>query len=117
MFCDRSGWSGGRYQGQWKGNSRWYRFQAPAGTRMPEKPPRWSSQYEGTCGAHITGWINGHHPKNPGVVVIRQVCFKTSVSSKCGYKGQRTVKIRHCGAYFVYYLTDTPACYLRYCVE
>ena len=116
LRCDRSGWAGGRYQGQWKG-SRWYRFQAPAGTRLLEKPPKFSSTSEGTCGTHYTGWVNGHHPTNPGDLVVRKICFKTSGSQNCGYKGQRTVKIRHCGSYFVYYLTDTPSCYLRYCAE
>ena len=117
LFCDRRNHYGWKL-GQWKGN-RWYRFQAPAGTRLLEKPPKFSSTNEGTCGTHVTGWVNGHHPTNPGDLVVRKICFKNGGSHKynCGYKGQRTVKIRHCGSYFVYYLTDTPSCYLRYCAE
>ena len=98
----------------WKG-ARWYRFMAPAGKRLPESPPKFSSHNEGVCGTHYTGWLNGHHPKKAGELVNRTVCFKVTYSQNCHYT--KPVKIRNCGSYFVYYLVDVPDCALRYCAE
>ena len=110
--CDRSGYD--YTSPAWKG-SGWYRFIAPAGTRIPESPPAFSNySKEKVCGTHITGWLNGQHPITPGELVTRKVCFKTN-SNNC--ESEKTTKIRHCGTYFVYHLTDTVACHYRYCAE
>ena len=99
----------------WKG-ARWYRFMAPAGTRIPEKLPSYSSDFDGVCATYHPGWLNGHHPKKAGEVVNRTVCFKSSGSGNCG-GGRMSVRIRNCGSYFVYYLVNVPGCYRRYCAE
>ena len=39
---------------------------------MLEKPTKWSNQNKGTCGTHDTAWINDHHPRNPGDLVVRK---------------------------------------------
>lgn len=89
---------------------------APAGTRLPESPPTFSSSSsEKVCGTQHTGWLNGQHPTTPGELVSREVCFKSSPSNTCVL--EKTTKIRHCGSYFVYYLPDVTICYLRYCAE
>ena len=89
---------------------------APAGKRLPERPPKFSNYHEGVCGTHFTGWLRGHHPKKAGELVNRTVCFKSSGSSNCG-GGSRSVRIRNCGSYFVYYLVNAPGCSIRYCAE
>ena len=101
--------------GTWKG-SGWYRFMGPAGTRMPESPPVFSSNSEHACGTRNTGWLNGQHPTTLGVLVSREVHFKRS-PSETNDGSPITIKIRHCGSYFVYYLPNVRGCYRRYCAE
>ena len=113
MTCDKNN-SRRPKSPSWQG-ARWYRFMGAAGTRLPERPPNWSSQSEGVCGTHCPGYLNGHHPKNPGELVTRNVCFIGCGSNNCWKP--RSVKIRHCQSYFVYYLVDVYACSLRYCAE
>lgn len=64
------------------------------------------------CGTHATGWLNGQHPSKDEGAVSRKVCFHWS-SRICNW--QVNVKVRNCGAYFVYYLPKTPGCWFRYC--
>ena len=116
-FCDSK--LRGYKSASWKGNNKWYRFMAPAGTRIPEKPPNYSNGSDGPCGTYYPGWLNGHHPKLPGQLVKRKVCFTYSnyyrYRSNCPWSNY--VKIRNCGKYFVYFLGETPYCYSRYCAE
>ncbi|XP_022797785.1 uncharacterized protein LOC111336033 [Stylophora pistillata] len=85
----------------------WYRFQGFAGERMADRcvPFR-------RCGTHAAGWLNGPHPTVADGVVTREVCFHWS-NQCCRWKS--TVKVRNCSYFFVYKLTRTPACSLRYC--
>ena len=91
-------------------SNQWYRFQAPAGNKMPDKPPSLSGY---KCGTAATGYLSGGHPTKAGQVVSRKVCF--SFGSKCNWKA--SVKVTHCGAFFVYQLPYAPTCSLRYCAE
>ncbi|XP_078382733.1 pancreatic secretory granule membrane major glycoprotein GP2-like [Oculina patagonica] len=88
----------------------WYRFQGDAGTRMPTTcPPKYS------CNTHAPGWLNGAHPTVAEGQVIRQVCFHWQ--SSCCYNGSqwpKSIQVRNCGSYYVYYLIGTN-CSLRYC--
>ena len=111
-FCDYNRYS---ISPSWKGNNKWYRFMAPAGTRIPEKPPNYSNGSDGPCGTYYPGWLNGHHPKQPGQLVKRKVCFALRRNNNCPYSNY--VKIRNCGKYFVYFLGNAPSCYMRYCAE
>ena len=105
----------------WKGPKKWYRFMAPAGTRIPEKPPNFSDWRYGPCGTLYPGWLKGHHPKQPGQLVKRKVCFANKTHYYphhiyiCSWSNY--VKIRHCGKYFVYFLSNAPGCSMRYCAE
>ena len=107
--CDRPSWGGRKPKINGKSN-QWYRFQAPAGNKMPDKPPSLSGY---KCGTAATGYLSGGHPTKIGQVVSRKVCF--SYNAKCNWKA--SVKVTHCGAFFVYQLPYAPACDSRYCAE
>ena len=108
--CDKAGWPGLDYvRPEWKGDG-WYRITGQAGTKITDAPV---PLYQ--CGTYATGWLSGGHPSPVEGVVSRTVCFKGS-SSDCHY--QASVQVLNCdNAYFVYYLVDTPDCYLGYCTE
>ena len=85
----------------------WYRFTGAAGDKMPTEcvPQK-------RCGTHASGWLNGAHPTVQEGIVTRQVCYHWS-SDCCRWNNN--IRIKNCGAYFVYELADTPTCWLRYC--
>ena len=85
----------------------WYRFQGAAGNRMADEciPVDY-------CGTHYSGWINDTHPTVAEGVVTSTVCFSRSYS--CCYWHQ-IIRIKNCGAYFVYELPRTYRCHARYC--
>ena len=93
-------------------SNQWYRFQAPAGNKMPDKPPSLSGF---KCGTAATGYLTGGHPTKAGQVVSRKVCFSYQ-RYKCLWN-TKNVKVTHCGAFFVYQLPYAPACNNRYCAE
>ena len=64
------------------------------------------------CGTHAPGWLNGAHPTVAEGSVQRQVCF--SWTSGC-CQWSINIMVRNCGAFYVYKLTDTPGCSMRYC--
>ena len=103
----------------WKGEA-WYRVMGDAGTRIPENPYRitdWQSVPVYDCGTFCPGYLpSGSHPKTPGQLVDNvKVCYF------CNYQicnqFSNYIKIRHCGEYFVYYLTRTDSSRNRYCTE
>ena len=86
----------------------WFRFDGAAGKRMASScPPIWK------CGALATGWLSGGHPSVADGQVNRKVCFNW-VNSGC-YQWSTNIQVKNCGSYYVYYLSGTPACPLRYC--
>ena len=85
----------------------WYRFQGSAGTRMPT-----SCVPIQRCSTYAPGWLSGGHPTVAEGQVSRTVCFHWS-SSCC--RGSTSIRVRNCGAFYVYYLSGTPNCNLRYC--
>ena len=92
---------------------QWYRFQAPAGYKMPDTPPSLSGR---KCGTHATGYLVGGHPTKAGQVVSRKVCFSLG-GQKCYANAEVNVKVTHCGSFFVYQLPYAPGCHSRYCAE
>ena len=104
----------------WSGDS-WYRFISPAGVNMSDTPPPKGTSHP--CGATYGGWVKGTHPTNVGDIVKTNVCF----TPKSGFTNcyddywtyhylRKTILIKNCGDYFVYYLTDTSNSYIaRYC--
>jgi len=94
----------------------WYRFQGAAGDRMADK-----CVPENHCGAHASGWLNGSHPTVAEGVVTRRVCYHNYWywyhwyrSNDCCY-WSNNIRVRNCGAFFVYELQKPPGCDLRYC--
>ncbi|XP_066022739.1 protein crumbs homolog 2-like [Pocillopora verrucosa] len=85
----------------------WYRFSEAAGIRMATSCPRF-----GSCGSTVTGWLSGGHPSVADGEVSRSVCFRSYLFC-CRWS--RSIKVRNCGAYYVYYLRGTPFCNFRYC--
>ena len=113
----------------WQGEA-WYRVMGEAGTRIPEAP--FTSVYFDTgtvveqvynCGTYCPGYLpSGSHPQTPGELVTNvKVCYNCDAKlyngSTCNYS-KNYVKIRHCGNYFVYFLTENPVTFAaRYCTE
>ena len=64
------------------------------------------------CGTEVPGWLSGGHPTVAQGIVSRKVCFHWS--QDCCHLS-RIVKVRNCGAFYVYELTSSPDCNLRYC--
>lgn len=89
------------------GEGTWVRFVSPAGTTMPNFVVN-----EFFCGANIPGWLNGTYPADVGTSSGGDVCY---------HKGGDTcvltsaIKITNCDSFYVFYLSDPPACDLRYC--
>ena len=86
----------------------WYRFNSTAGSKMPT-----NCTQEDRCNTHATGWLNGINPSPQEGIVTRTVCF--SWNSDCCL-WQKSIRVRNCGLFYVYYLTSTEYCYYRYCV-
>ena len=87
--------------------SGWYRFTEGAGRKMPT-----ACVPINRCNTRATGWLNGNHPTVADGQVTRQVCFHWS-SDCCLWS--TNIQVRNCGEYFVYLLSGTPGCSLRYC--
>ena len=85
----------------------WYRFQGAAGDRMADKCVPMDH-----CGTRYSGWLSGTHPTVAEGAVIRRVCYNDS--NNCCYEYQN-IKVKNCGAYFVYALPTQYYSYGRYC--
>ena len=85
----------------------WYRFQGAAGDRMAEKCVPMNH-----CGSDMPVWFSDPHPTIAEGVVIRKVCFH--YSNKCCF-WRYNIRIKNCGAYFVYELLEPRSCSARYC--
>ena len=83
----------------------WYRFNGGAGTMMPT-----SCKQINKCGTQATSWLQGQHPSVSDGVITATVCFHWK--SCCDFPV--SVRIRNCGAFYVYELMRTPYG-LRYC--
>ena len=74
---------------------------------------------ENHCGTQYPGWLNGTHPTVSEGVVKRRVCYPEyfyewySVSNYCDVSNN--IRVRNCGAFFVYELQKPHYCDFRYC--
>ena len=89
------------------GLSGWYRFGGGAGVKMPT-----SCVPKERCGTSGTGWINGAHPTVAQGKVTRKVCYH--YWSNCS-KYSNNIEVVNCGLFYVYKLSRSPSCSLRYC--
>ena len=85
----------------------WYRFQGAAGNQMADKCIPMDH-----CGTLYSGWLSGTHPTVAEGVVTHTVCFPESYTC-CRW--HQIIRIKNCGAYFVYELPWTYRCPARYC--
>ena len=87
----------------------WYRFQGAAGDQMADKcvPTNY-------CGTQHPGWLNGTHPTVAEGVVTRRVCYDRRGYDRCCYYSNN-IRVRNCGAFFVYELQKPHGCDFRYC--
>ena len=110
-YCDDSTRSNNRPDWQVPG---WYRMMSPAGTKMPEVAVPFKK-----CGTWGTGWLNGNHPNLLGGTVDRTVCFNQNGYYGSTCQSSRSVKVKNCGGYFLYYLPKSPTSNYctRYCAE
>ena len=78
-----------------------------AGQQMPTKCVPMNH-----CGTQVPGWLNGAHPSVAQGIVMRKVCFH-------GRRGccqrSRFISVQNCGVFFVYELSATSGCNMRYC--
>ena len=86
---------------------KWYRFTGAAGTQMPT-----SCVPQHYCGTHAPGWLSGSHPTRVGQIINGKVCFHWSKSC-CNWHA--SIQIKRCNGFYVYKLSRTPVCWLRYC--
>ena len=87
----------------------WYRFTGAAGTRMPTSCVTFKR-----CGGKRPGWLSGGHPKKVDGRVSRKVYFCSF--NDCKFRS-KTIQVRNCGSYYVYYLSavgSSSNCY-RFC--
>ena len=85
----------------------WYRFHGAAGD--PKADKRVPKNH---CGTHYPSWLSGTNPTVAEGVVTHTVCFSWSYIC-CDWR--RIIRIKNCGAYYVYELPRTYYCYARYC--
>ena len=85
----------------------WYRMMGHTGTQIPEECVPTEA-----CGTQAPGWLNGKHPTVVEGLVTREVCYHWD-----GYccNWYNDIRIRNCGAYYVYELQKPPTHTLRYC--
>ncbi|XP_031551649.1 uncharacterized protein LOC116288925 isoform X2 [Actinia tenebrosa] len=88
----------------------WYRFGGEAGTQMPI-----SCQGPRKCNAKYPGWLYGQHPRKEDGCIQTHVCFGDYKSKCCAYK--QNVLVRNCGKFYVYKLSPSPGCNMRYCAK
>ncbi|XP_045199354.2 von Willebrand factor D and EGF domain-containing protein-like [Mercenaria mercenaria] len=95
MICDRSI------------NHTWYKFSK--GKTMPDH-----CVHTYYCGTHIPIWLKGTHPSQSDGIVTRNVCGASVDDSDC-CQYQDTIRVKNCGAFFVYELKPTRGCSRAYC--
>ena len=101
--CDIGYWGA-----DWKGPN-WYKIEGKAGTRIAD-----TLVEKCHCNTDATGYIIGTHPTRVGETVERTVCFSW-INDPC--RLSKTIQIRNCGNYYLYYLEETIACNCRYCTQ
>ncbi|KAL3847239.1 hypothetical protein ACJMK2_018161 [Sinanodonta woodiana] len=67
------------------------------------------------CGTHDPVWFKGKHPTKQGEETTGMACANTGFGANCcGYE-IGTIRVLHCGAFFVYNLLRIQGCSFAYC--
>jgi len=98
--CDQSSFSSG---------PQWVRFVGEGGTQIPT-----SAVGSNRCGTQATGWYSGEMPNVLDTTTNGTVCFEWS-SNTCNWNTK--ILVTNCGSYYVYRLSASPGCSMRYCTD
>ena len=107
-YCDQYGRPSS--SPDWLYGDQWYRLMPPAGVVIPQN----SVGYQ-QCGTSYPGWIRGTHPTDVGAQVEVELCFSGDTGDSDDCLWSKNILVTHCDQYYVYFLPETPHCYLRYC--
>ncbi|XP_064466644.1 uromodulin-like [Ornithodoros turicata] len=86
----------------------WYRFDSPAGNRLPETPVP-----SGSCGTQVALYLDGRHPQPEDDVVVRRVCGAHG-NDTCFFK--LDLEVKNCGDFVAYKLRPAYICPMAYCL-
>ena len=105
--CDRTGFS-----------TAWYRFQEPAGYKLPIAPPVLKSGLCAVCQTAASAWIVERRDPvfGEGIIDIN-ICYSYS-TTECDRKGQGKAlacKDDDGELFYLYYLPPTTNCFHAYC--
>jgi hypothetical protein len=98
--CDRTIFSSG---------PTWVRFVGTGGTEIPTSPV--GSNH---CNTQATGWYSGVMPNTFDETTNGTACFEWQ-SGTCQFSSN--IFVTNCGSYYVYRLSSTPNCNMRYCTH
>ncbi len=85
----------------------WYRFSGASGTMLVSYAVAIN-----LCDTSATGWYTGAYPSTPGTTTTGTVCYNWN-GNTCNWSN--SVSVTNCNGYYVFYLSPSPACNLRYC--
>ena len=98
--------------------SGWYRVVQPAGNQLSQHKNIKSDSY-GSCNTQHGGILIGDHPREPGKIVERKVCFGNDCSTFETKRFLRNIRVINCNQFFLYELETVTNAYAkeRYCTE
>ena len=85
----------------------WVRFSGAAGTMLATCPVHYTN-----CDTNSAGWYSGMFPSLAGDTTSGTVCYSW-LTNTCLYNN--TISVTNCNGYYVFALTSSPRCSLRYC--
>ena len=88
---------------------RWVRFLGGGGTQIATSAPP-----ANRCGTSGTGWLVSSLPSTVGSNVTGLVCYSLS-NNVCNQRNW--IPITNCNDFYVFLLSNAPACNYRYCIE
>jgi hypothetical protein len=88
-------------------SAEWYAFSGAAGTRLAS-----SVVPINRCDTDATGWYTGVYPSAAGNTTSGTVCYNWS-GNTCNWSN--SISVTNCNGYYVFYLSSSPVCDLRYC--
>lgn len=100
----------------------WYRVLGKAGNSLEQgfdRPLQGSETPPHFCGTELPGTLMSEHPTVEEDLVEMTVCFRepfchNKLVSSCECSANRTIYVRNCGKFYIYWLTPTGA-NQRYC--
>ena len=85
----------------------WYRFTGAGGTMLAS-----CAVAINRCSTQASGWYSGLYPSAAGATTSGTVCYNWS-GNTCNWSNG--ISVTNCNGYYVYNLSPSPVCNLRYC--